>query len=153
MKIILLIVSICLFYYAFKLKDLNDDTPIWKKKISYEQFIWISSIICLIIFISSNIIIINEPKSLFYLGYTFLLIHMIGQWFFRNKKVKYQKNTFKQYFIDNILGNLMYKSKDLTSKKSIFDNIIINRNLSILFLTLFFISFHYKIPLFGKLVN
>lgn len=46
-----------------------------------------------------------------YIGFFFLLVHMIGEWFLikcdfeRPRK----ENTLYQYFVDNILGNLTLK--------------------------------------------
>ena len=100
----------------------------------------------------------NRTLSLFYIGYLFLLIHMSGQWFFLKCDFEHinRPGTFYQYFVDNILGNLIIKPNNgysytcnFKTKKRI-KRILINRNLSIFFLSLFLISFFYPIPYFGK---
>ena len=73
---------------------------------------------------------------------------MIGEWFFRKCEFEVirQENTLKQYFIDNIFGYLIIKKSDYDyicndNNKTKNNIIIVNRNLSILFLTLFLFSF------------
>ena len=66
-----------------------------------------------------------------------------------------EENTLKQYFIDNIFGYLVIKKNDYHDKCDLKNKkrkiiLIINRNLSILFLTLFLVSFYYKLPYFNK---
>ena len=162
--IILLLVSIILFNNAYKLKILkrfNDNTEIWKiNKLTSEKKYWILSIIFFIFsftYLFFKITKKNKNLFLFYVGFFFLLVHMFGEWFLRkcDFQVKRHENTFKQYFVDNILGNLTIKkdtyenSCDIKNMKKI-SGIIINRNLSIFFLFLFLLSIHFDIPFFGK---
>ena len=74
---------------------------------------------------------------------------MIGQWFFKkcDFQINRKNNTFVQYFTDNILGDLTIKPNseyntlcDVKNKKKNF-NLIVNRNLSISFFTLFLLYF------------
>ena len=166
MKIVffLLIVSIIFFYLAFtekKLKRPNDNLEIWRKNNwNKEKIYWVTSIIIIIISIFIAFSKLYKGKKsmiLFYSGFYFLFQHMIGEWFLKkcDFEVKRNENTFKQYFIDNILGNCIIKPNRyevFCNKKKLIrnTNIIINRNLSIFLLSLFLLSFHVDLPYFGK---
>lgn len=160
--IILILLSIIFFNNAYNLKiskRFNNDDEIWKiNKLTNEKKYWILSIIFFIF--SFTYLFFKKTKKnlfLFYVGFFFLLVHMIGEWFLRkcDFQVKRHENTFKQYFVDNILGTLTIKKDtyqnqcDIKNMKKI-SGIIINRNLSILFLFLFLLSIHFEIPFLEK---
>tara|TARA_B100001121_G_scaffold177117_1_gene154483 strand:- start:5002 stop:5442 length:441 start_codon:yes stop_codon:yes gene_type:complete len=146
MKIYILLLSIILFYIAFIINKKNkiNEEPVWLRfdNITCEHVCWSLSIIFMIIFLCLLLYKKNEPKSYLYIGYFFLFIHMMGQWFYKDKKIKRKNNTFKQYLIDNILGNLTYDKK-YDTKKVPLNNFLINRNLSILFLTIYIYKINY----------
>ena len=156
---ILLLLSIISFFGAFRQKKSkypNNNTPIWKKEWSLEKFLWTLSILLFISYICLLLHKINKYQktlTLFYIGFAFLLIHMIGQWFLKKCDFEQRRknNTLLQYFVDNILGNLVVKPnaeyQQLCVEKK---HIIVNRNVSIFFLVLFLLSFYIKLPFFGK---
>lgn len=151
----LLMSSFVLIYISFLYKlynRKNDDMAIWKKSFSLEKNIWILSIvffclglICIIKFSTKSI-----KDTCLYLGYAFILIHMLGEWFFTRCDFEIERhNTFQQYLIDNILGSLIIKPNEQyevrcdSANKIRHNSIIINRNLSIFFLTVYIILLNY----------
>ena len=158
MSHLLLLFSIVLLYLAFRLKDPHNPLEVWRRPFSLEKLVWLLSIVLFVVWVCLQCLQ-SRPRtlSLFYIGFIFMLIHMVGQWFFL--RCDFQRpgnqNTFGQYFVDNILGNLTIRPNqeyithcDPLRNRRI-PSIIVNRNLSILFLTLFWLSFYFKLPYFG----
>ena len=160
----LIIISIFLFNQAFLTKKKyrsNDNEEIWKKKIwTKEKKLWALSIVFFVLSSFSLFIHLSKnDKNLFflYVGFFFLSVHMIGEWFFIrcDFEINREENSLNQYFIDNILGNLIIKpgKYELScdpQKKIRKPTIIVNRNLSILFIFLYILSINTNITIFDK---
>ena len=168
--ILFLILSILFFFLAFNYKRRNypeNNVEVWKKKFNTEKYLWVFSIIFLILFLCFLMAHIHQNHKtliLFSLGFTFLLIHMVGKWLtvkcdFESRR---KNNTLSQYFADNILGNNIIKPNahyeimcdpiNKVRKTGAGTSTIVNRNLSIAFFSLFILSFYVKLPYFGKTI-
>ena len=159
MSHILLLFSILMLYIAFRLKDPQNHLEVWRRPFSKEKWVWLISIVSFVIWVCLQCLHSRPPTlSLFYIGFLFMLIHMVGQWFFLRCDFQrpHDQNTFGQYFVDNILGNLTIRPNQeyLTLcdpiRKRRLPSIIVNRNLSMFFLTLFWLSFYLKLPYLGQ---
>ena len=109
--------------------------------VTTEKVYWVISIILIILSIILAILYFtkcNIMKTTFVIGYIFLLIHMIGNWV--SMIISYncgerKDGSLLQYFKDNILGNLCRDECINTDCSN--SRIVVNRNLSIIFLTAF----------------